>query len=176
VATVADVPALLDLIHSAYRGDSSRAGWTSEADLLDGSRIDEDLLHKDLTDPATSLFVVENPPGEGAGLLACAALVDRGGGTAYFGTFAVRPTAQGRGTGNALLAHAEAHARAAGAVRLEMTVISRRTELIAWYLRRGYAPTGETRPFPYGDERFGRPRRPDLAFVVLTKALSATFG
>jgi hypothetical protein len=55
---------------------------------------------------------------------------------------------------------------------MEMTVVAQRTDLIAWYLRRGYAATGETRPFPYGDERFGRPRRDDLAFTVLAKPLS----
>ncbi|HVE25192.1 MAG TPA: GNAT family N-acetyltransferase [Sporichthya sp.] len=166
-ASGADVPALLALIHSAYRGESSRAGWTHEADLIDGSRIDEGLLRADLADPSTTFCVAEDE----AGLLACCAVVDRGAGTAYFGTFAVRPTAQARGIGDALLAHAEAAARSLGATRMEMTVIARRADLIAWYLRRGYAPTGETRPFPYGDERFGVPRVPDLEFTVLAKSL-----
>lgn len=165
-ASGADVPALLTLIHSAYRGESSRAGWTHEADLLDGTRIDEDLLRADLADPSTTLFVAEDD----AGLLACCAVVDRGG-TAYFGTFAVRPTAQGRGIGDAMLTRAETAARSDGATLMEMTVLAQRTDLIAWYVRRGYAPTGETRPFPYGDERFGRPRVPDLAFTVLAKSL-----
>ncbi len=167
-ATEADVPGLQALIHSAYRGDSSRAGWTHEADLLDGNRIDEDILRAELADPATTVFVTEDADGP----LGCCALTDRGEGTAYFGTFAVRPTAQGRGVGDALLRHAEKHAARAGAVRMEMTVVNQRTDLIAWYLRRGYAATGETRPFPYGDERFGLPRRDDLAFVVLAKPLA----
>ncbi|WP_293774474.1 GNAT family N-acetyltransferase [Sporichthya sp.] len=166
-AAPGDVSALVKLVHSAYRGDSSRAGWTHEADLLDGNRIDEAMLRAELADPATTLLLIEDSDG----FLACCAVTDRGGGAAYFGTFAVRPTAQGHGTGDALLAHAEAHARAGGAVRMEMTVVAQRTDLIAWYLRRGYAATGETRPFPYGDERFGRPRVADLAFTVLAKAL-----
>lgn len=169
VAVGADLPALQSLIHSAYRGESSRLGWTHEADLLDGNRIDLDMLRDALADPATTLFVTEDTDG----LLGCCALTDHGDGTAYFGTFAVRPTAQGRGTGAALLRHAEARARAAGAVRVELTVVAQRTDLIAWYARRGYRPTGETRPFPYGDERFGRPRRVDLAFTVLAKTLPA---
>jgi GNAT superfamily N-acetyltransferase len=163
---------LVKLIHSAYRGDSSRAGWTHEADLLEGNRIDEEMVRAELADPATTLFVTE----DAKGLLGCCALTDRGEGTAYFGTFAVRPTAQGGGIGDALLAHAEAHAATAGATRMEMTVVAQRTDLIAWYLRRGYVATGETRPFPYGDERFGLPRRDDLAFVVLAKSLSGGAG
>ncbi|HUR72894.1 MAG TPA: GNAT family N-acetyltransferase [Sporichthya sp.] len=171
-ATAADVPGMLALIHAAYRGESSRAGWTHEADLLDGSRTDEAALRTELADPATTFLLVEDPDG----LLACCAVTDRGEGTAYFGTFAVRPTAQGRGTGDALLAQAESRAWAAGAVRMEMTVVAQRTDLIAWYARRGYAATGETRPFPYGDERFGLPRVDDLAFVVLAKSLAETSG
>jgi GNAT superfamily N-acetyltransferase len=167
-ATDADVPALVTLIHSAYRGDSSRQGWTHEADLLDGNRIDENMVRADLADPANTIWVTEDADG----LLGCCTVTDRGHGTAYFGAFAVRPAAQGRGTGDALLAHAEAAARAAGARVMEMTVIARRTDLIAWYLRRGYAPTGETRPFPYGDERYGLPRVDDLEFTVLAKTLA----
>lgn len=166
-ATAADVPALLELIHAAYRGEPSRAGWTSEADLLDGSRTNAEILVADLADAMTTYLVLE----DAAGLLACCAVTDRGGGTAYFGTFAVRPSAQGSGVGGTLLAAAGDHARAAGAARMEMTVLVQRPELIAWYLRRGYAETGQTRPFPYGDARYGTPRRPDLIFSVLSAPL-----
>lgn len=167
-ATDADVAGLHALIHSAYRGESSRAGWTHEADLLEGNRIDEAMIRAELADPASTMFLVE----DAWGALGCCTVTDRGAGTAYFGTFAVRPTAQGAGIGDHLLRHAETHARALGALRMELTVITRRTDLIAWYRRRGYVATGETRPFPYGDERFGRPRRADLTFTVLAKVLS----
>lgn len=166
-ATEADVPALLELIQSAYRGDASRAGWTTEADLLDGSRTDADLLRMDLADPATTLLV----EADSGGLLACCAITGRDDGTAYFGTFAVRPGAQGSGVGGRMLTAAEARARAAGCARMEMTVLAQRPELLAWYARRGYARTGGTRPFPYGDERYGRPLREDLEFLVLAKPL-----
>lgn len=167
VGTADDLPALLELIQSAYRGASSRAGWTTEADLLEGSRTDPDLLGAELADPATTFLVVEDADG----LLGCCAVTDRGGGTAYFGTFAVRPTAQGIGTGSHLLAAAQDHARAAGAVRMEMNVLAQRTDLLAWYARRGYAPTGQTSRFPYGDERYGIPLRDDLVFAVLAAPL-----
>jgi GNAT superfamily N-acetyltransferase len=167
-ADVDDVPALLALVHSAYRGESSRAGWTTEADLLDGPRLDADLLRAELTDPATTLLVTEDEHGP----VGCATVTDRGDGLFYFGLFAVRPGAQGGGIGSALLDAAEAHGRARGGTVMEMTVISLRADLIAWYARRGYRPTGEHRPFPYGDERYGLPRRDDLEFSVLRKELA----
>jgi ribosomal protein S18 acetylase RimI-like enzyme len=103
-AVDADVPGLQALIHSAYRGDTSRAGWTHEADLIDGDRIDADLLREALADPATTVLLTEDPEGP----LGCCAVTEQADGTAYFGTFAVRPSAQGRGIGDALLRHAEA--------------------------------------------------------------------
>jgi GNAT superfamily N-acetyltransferase len=166
-ATAEDIPDLLALIHSAYRGDASRVGWTTEADLLDGLRTDADVLAADLANPKLTMLYATDESGP----LACAAVTDKGGGVAYFGMFAVRPAAQGARIGSTLLAAAEDHARGFGAVRMEMTVIAQRTDLIAWYGRRGYAPTGERQPFPYGDERFGLPRRDDLEFQVLSRSL-----
>lgn len=89
----------------------------------------------------------------------------------HLGMFAVRPVTQSAGIGSALLAHAEEEARARGLARVELEVIAQREELIAFYQRRGYVLTGERRPFPYGDARFGVPRRDDLAFEVLVKAV-----
>jgi ribosomal protein S18 acetylase RimI-like enzyme len=99
--------------------------------------------------------------------------VERQGGSGYFGMFAVDPELQGGGLGKTVLAEAERIAREqwqCGAMR--MTVIEQRAELIAWYERRGYRRTGEYQPFPYGDERFGIPRRDDLRFEVLLKEFS----
>jgi N-acetylglutamate synthase-like GNAT family acetyltransferase len=157
-----DVEAVHALVESAYRGDSSRAGWTTEADLLDGQRTDPDAVREALPD-----LVVAVEDGE---LVGCCALTPKGD-HGYFGMFAVRPGLQGAGLGSRLLEAAEEWASALGLDRVEMTVLSSRTELLAYYLRRGYADTGEQRPFPYGDERFGRPRRDDLRFTVLSKAL-----
>jgi len=156
----ADVPELLDLVHAAYRG---HGGWTTEADLIDGGRPDADELRALLP----HLLVVEH---DGA-LVGCCSLVPEEE-RASFGLFAVRPAQQGAGVGSALLQAAEERARELGLHEVEMTVVSVRTELLAYYARRGYLPTGETRPFPYGVERNGRPRRDDLAFAVLVKELS----
>lgn len=161
-ATAADVDAVVALVESAYRGDSSRTGWTTEADLLDGQRTDADEVRAVLDD----LVVAE----EDGGLVGCCTLIPRED-HAYFGMFAVRPGMQGGGVGSRLLTAAEDLAAEHGAKRVEMTVISSRRELVDFYLRRGYVDTGETRPFPYGDPRFGVPRRDDLVFTVLTKDL-----
>lgn len=166
-ATAADIPALIALVTSAYRGDASRAGWTTEADILDGARIDADSLQAALDAPRSQILLAER----GGELLACAHVSD-GGGHGYFGMFAVRPGQQGGGLGKQMIAEAEAHVvRAWGVPRMLMTVIDIREELIAFYERRGYARTGIKKPFPYGDERFGIPRRDDLQFEILEKPL-----
>jgi len=174
-ATVDDVPAVVALVQSAYRGDASRAGWTTEADLLDGQRADDAMVHALIGAPGSTVLVLDDDrPGGGRGrLLACCHVQERGDGSCYVGMLAVRPDAQARGLGRAMLGAAEARARRTGADRLEMTVIAQRTELIAWYERLGFTDTGERSPFPYGDERFGLPRRTDLEFAHLARSLAA---
>lgn len=166
-ATPDDVDALLALVESAYRGDASRAGWTTEADLLDGQRIDAQGLAETLGQADGRVVLAEDADG----LLGCAH-VERHDAHAYFGMFSVRPILQGGGIGHALLAECERIAREEWrSPAMRMTVISVRDELVAWYERRGYRRTGEYKPFPYGDERFGIPKRGDLCFEWLEKAL-----
>ncbi|MFG3228535.1 GNAT family N-acetyltransferase [Kitasatospora sp. NPDC048194] len=166
-ATLADVPALVALVESAYRGEASKAGWTTEADLLDGQRTDPQSVTEAVEDADGVVLVAE----QGGELVACCQL-ERRGDSAYFGMFSVRPTLQGGGIGRVVLAEAERVAREEWGVRLlEMKVVEQRADLIAWYERRGYRRTGVYSPFPYGDERFGIPRRPDLRFEQLIKEL-----
>ena len=167
-ATEADLEALLALVTSAYRGDASRVGWTTEADLLDGERIDRDVLLADMRQPRSRVLLAER----GDDLLACAHVAELGGG-GYFGMFAVRPERQGGGLGKSVLAEAERVVREEWNLPvIRMTVIDVRDELIAWYQRRGYHRTGIVKPFPYGDARFGIPRRDDLRFEVLEKTFA----
>ena len=172
-ATEQDVDPIVALGQAAYRGPSSRRGWTTEAELLEGQRVDPAMLRDVLTRPATKV-VLAHRDGE---LVGCCELERPAapGGAAHLGMFAVDPEQQGGGLGRAVLAHAEQLvAQEWGAGSIELSVIEQRAELIAWYRRRGYVDTGRYEDFPYGDERFGRPLRDDLRFVVLAKPLGPT--
>ncbi|EFL30272.1 acetyltransferase [Streptomyces viridochromogenes DSM 40736] len=166
-AADADVDELVVLIESAYRGDASRAGWTTEADILQGQRTDPEGVLAVIKSPESRLVTVEQ---EGR-IVACCQLEHRGD-HAYFGMFAVSPRLQGAGLGKVIIAEAERQARETwGVTEMHMTVISVRDDLIAWYERRGYRRTGRMTPFPYGDDRFGIPQRDDLRFELLVKEL-----
>ncbi|MFF2847867.1 GNAT family N-acetyltransferase [Streptomyces sp. NPDC058001] len=168
-AAESDVDALVALIEAAYRGDA-HGGWTTEADLLHGQRTDPQGVLDVIKAPGSLLIGVER---EGE-VVACFQLEHRGD-AAYFGMFAVRPDLQGAGLGKVIIAEAERVARGTWDAReMQMTVISVRDDLIAWYERRGYRRTGRMTPFPYGDERFGIPQRDDLQFELLVKALDVT--
>jgi ribosomal protein S18 acetylase RimI-like enzyme len=169
-ADIADASRILAHVHSAYRGDASRRGWTTEADLLDGQRTDLQELEALIRSQDAQLWLVEREPE----LVGSFVLKREQPDSAYLGMIAVNPQQQGQGIGRALMAKAEQLVVEQGfGTRLEMTVIVQRKELIAWYERRGYRVTGENRPFPYGDRRFGLPRRPDLEFCVMVKDLPA---
>ena len=166
-ATPADIDTLVDLVESAYRGDVSKQGWTTEADLLGGRRTGADDISACIARPQSVILMAER----GDELLGCAHVAIEDG-AGYFGMFSVSPTLQGGGIGKLLLIEAERVVRedwGLGAMR--MTVIDVRDELIAFYERRGYRRTGIHKPFPYGDERFGQPKRDDLRFEILEKAL-----
>ena len=164
-ANADDLDAIVTLVTSAYRGDASRAGWTTEADFLDGNRIDPDVLRHDIERDGSHVLLAERD-GE---LLACAH-VAREDGAGYFGMFSVKPGMQGSGIGKQVLAECERIAREDWRLAtMRMTVIDIRDELIDFYARRGYRRTGIHKPFPYGDARFGIPKRDDLRFEVLEK-------
>jgi ribosomal protein S18 acetylase RimI-like enzyme len=161
-ARSAEAAELARLVNSAYRGDSSRAGWTTEADLLDGQRTDEEEI-RELITAKNSLLLICLRDAEIIGSVS----LQKTGNTAYLGMLVIRPDWQGAGVGRRLIQAAENFVRQEwGAHKIEMTVITLRTELLAFYERRGYRRTGVIKPFPT-DVRAGIPRVRGLEFEVL---------
>ena len=166
-ATLADVPAIVALVESAYRGDSGRRGWTTESDLLEGNRTSKWEVARIIAKPDNRVLLAHR---DGA-LIACSHLRKKGA-SCYFGMFAVDPELQGAGVGKQMIREAERVAREEYRCgQMEMTVISVRAELIAWYERRGYRRTGKLRPFPPGNGCAGFAKKIALYFELLVKPL-----
>jgi GNAT superfamily N-acetyltransferase len=165
-AEIEDVENLSLLVNSAYRGDSSKAGWTTEADLLGGQRTDPEKLKEIIQEPNARIELAF----ENGDLLGCIYIL-RESESLYFGMLTVNPTLQNKGTGKLLLNHLEELAKEWKINKIRMTVISVRQELIAYYERRGYKWTGKTEPFPENDPRFGLPKT-KLILYVYEKTLS----
>ena len=155
-ARPADVPGLAVLINRSYRGQGSRRGWTNEAHLIDGSRIDEEFLRELLHAPYTRLWCCHQP---GRGLVGCVCLMRPPGDTLHLSLLAVAPEAQAQGVGRHLLLLADEQARQLKCPLIHLTVLAERPDLLDWYTRHGYYSTGSAEPFPDTD-RFGRPRQP----------------
>jgi len=167
-ATEADYPAIIDLINVAFRATGPSASWNIETGVIEGQRMNDSLLREDLAaKPAANLLVYRDPldksvPGT--------VWLDPGDDRVwYLGLLTIKPALQKQKPGSTLLSAAEEFAKARGARRIRMTVVNVRDRLIAWYQRRGYTLTDDTKPFPYDDNRFGTPLRDDLYFVVLEK-------
>jgi N-acetylglutamate synthase-like GNAT family acetyltransferase len=163
-----DADAITRLVNSAYRGESSKRGWTTEADLLGGQRTDPDSIREMVRSSQTAILLMESVTGD---LLGCVSLTRESSETCYLGMLTIDPALQTAGLGKQLLAHAEETASQWGHQIMRMRVIDSRSELISFYERRGYALTGRTEPFPVGDPRFGLPKVEDLTFVELKKTL-----
>lgn len=167
IATVADTAELTALVNSAYRGESSNAGWTTESHLLDGQRIDDEMMLANLQDPGTTILKYTNEDGA---IVGCVYLEEKDG-SLYLGMLTVSPLLQGRGIGRQLIRASEDEAKKRALRAVTMTVISSRSELIAWYERNGYHATGEMRPF-HTDERFGiRKSNDPIELMVMEKVI-----
>ena len=165
IASELDIPRLTNLVNSAYRGNSSKKGWSTEADLLDGIRTDEDALRQMMGQESSVILLCTDENNE---LMGCVNLQKQNI-KMYLGMLTVSPILQGKGIGKELLKYAEGYAISVGCTSIILTVITVRKELIEWYERRGFYETGERKPFP-NDPRFGLPRQP-LEFSVMEKKL-----
>ncbi|MBX2947425.1 MAG: GNAT family N-acetyltransferase [Cyclobacteriaceae bacterium] len=161
-----DAPELSELVNSAYRGDTGRQGWTTEADLIDGSRTDAELLKAVIEMPGSVILkYVED--GKIKGCVELRKEEDK----LYLGMLTVNPTIQGKGIGKALLKASEAEAARQECNAIFMNVLTVRKELIDWYIRHGYHDSGKRKPFSFTDPRFGFPKQP-LEFMIMEKQIS----
>lgn len=165
-ATIEDAVQIAALVNSAYRGDYAKQGWTTEADLIDGTRTDAEVLSEAIQKRDTTILKYE----QNGSILACVELVAQPP-DLYIGMLTVEPRLQGKGVGKIMLQAAEAFGKKLRHATVKMTVISVRNELIAWYKRHGYTDTGKRKPFAFSDPRFGQPKKP-LEFIILEKKLS----
>lgn len=168
-AEPAHINELVTLVNSAYRGESSKVGWTTEADLLDGQRADSELIQGLIKHPLSKVLLLKEQPSKR--IIGCVHLekLDK---TMYLGMLVIMPGLQAKGFGKELLRASEKQAQQWQCRDIEMTVISVRKELIAWYEKQGFIVTHEKKPFPSHDPRFGIPKVENLEFVVLRKPLS----
>ena len=166
IADEKDITSLVALMDSAYRGENSKQGWTSEADLFIGNkRTDETTVANLIKKPGSVFLKYLNEEG----ILEGCVFLHKKDNRLYLGMFSVSPSAQGKGIGKKLLAAADDYAIEHGCTSIYMTVITVREELIAWYERNGYQKSGRVLPFPV-DERYGVPKQP-LEMLVLEKHL-----
>lgn len=166
-AKLADVKELDKLVNSAYRGEESKKGWTTEAEILDGIRIDEEALKQMLTKPAVTILKLSNESGK---MLATVCLEVKSD-DLYLGMFAVSPLAQGNGIGKSMLISAEQHALENSCKRIVISVISSRIELINWYSRHGYVPTGASIAFEEIEGKFGDPKISAISLIEMEKVI-----
>ncbi|MFD1605902.1 GNAT family N-acetyltransferase [Flavobacterium artemisiae] len=162
-ALLKDIPDLTILINSAYRGESSKKGWTTEAHLLEGKRTDEEEMTEIFLDPKNTIlkFTYNDR------IIGSVLLVEKEN-QLYLGMLTVSPELQNSGIGKKLLAEAENHAKTLGLTSIIMTVISVREELIAWYKRHGYVDTGKREAFPESEIHITISEIP-LEFIYLEK-------
>ena len=160
-----DAKAVCDFVNSAYRGESSKAGWTTEAHLLDGIRTSKEEIEQLILSKEDELWIFKQ-----ANILQGCVSLRLYKDYIYLGMLTVKPTSQNAGIGKFILSFVEQRAQILGVSVIEMTVISERIELINWYERRGYEITGEKRPFPMGDAKFGIAKK-NLEFIVMKKHL-----
>ena len=159
-----DAASLVALLNSAYRGESSKQGWTSEAHLIAGERR-TDIHHLiEIIAKPDSVFLVYQ---EGDGPVMGCVNLQKEGNRLYLGMFSVSPQMQGKGIGKQLLKAADEYAKHLECTAIYMSVISVRDELIRWYQRHGYRDTGERKPF-VEDGLTGKHLRP-LEFMTLEK-------
>lgn len=165
-ASPADIPSLVALLNSAYRGEASKKGWTSEADKIEGDiRTDESQLQELMQTTGAAFFKYIDDSGNIGGCV----FLQKLGEKLYLGMLCVSPGLQAKGTGKNIMTVAEEYARQKECTAIFMRVFSFRHELISWYEKQGYYKTGEIVAFensPYGTAS------EKLEFLIMEKRVS----
>jgi ribosomal protein S18 acetylase RimI-like enzyme len=169
-AALQDAGGIALMVNNAYRGRDSAPGWTSEVGVMRGPRSDVATIEELIAAGRATVLIARD--GAASSVIGCICVEPLDASTWYFSMIAVDPKRQAQGLGKSVISAAENYVLARGARRARMTVVQIRRTLIDWYRRQGYQLTGETEPFPYGDDSVGVPLRDDLHFVVLEKVLA----
>jgi ribosomal protein S18 acetylase RimI-like enzyme len=167
-----DLDALAALMNAAYGGTGEVTGWTHVKDFLVGDRTSKSALRAELEANPQAEFLLVRDSGTRK-LRGSVWLEPRSAAVWYLGSLTVAPREQNSGLGRRILEAAERRLVHYGASKVVIDVLNVRGSLIAWYERRGYTLTGEAHAFPYDDNRYGVPQRPDLVFLELQKCLEA---
>lgn len=161
-----DFQTISDLVNSAYRGDGSKQGWTTEADYIGGTRTTPELILAMLSTPRAQIELAFN---ESDNLIGCVYINREGTTRLYFGMLTTSPLYQGKGLGKKMISHVEGIAKKESFIELKITVLNVRAELIEFYERRGFKATGEFEKFPDNDPAFGIPKVPGLKLLEFIK-------
>lgn len=164
-ATEDDVEALVALVNSVYRGEHSKQGWTTEANILEGKRVDTAWV-RDVIESSHSTLIVARRHGAVIGCLQ----IDIEAPVAHLGLFAVDVVSQTLGIGKRLLQEAEVYAKSNNISTLQLEIIDKRADIILYYERRGFQATGESLDFPVRDDLW-RSKVGPLQLLVYRKQL-----
>jgi len=169
-ASKSDAEAIAQLVNKAYRPETGSAGWTHESDFVSGNRTSAGQVAEIMSTP-DSVILVGLKDSE---IVACIQ-VEKDGKNSHIGMLAVNPNLQGAGAGKHMLAHAESYANESFcSEKFIMAVVSSRSELIAFYLRRGYQKTGAVHDYPLS-AGVGTPKLSDLKIEALEKRSNFAF-
>ncbi|RSM10864.1 hypothetical protein CEP52_003344 [Fusarium oligoseptatum] len=166
IATPDDAPQLQQLIQAAFRAEDSRKDWVGDAELAANFCISVDEVLPKITSPDSEMIMAFDDNGALAGTVG---VFHRNDDLARLFYLAVDQTLHRGGIGRQVLEYAEGYCqRTWGVKKLGLDALTLRKELISWYMRRGYVPTGEITPFPV-DKLNGRALPEGLGFVEMEK-------
>ena len=161
-----DSQTISDLVNSAYRGDNSKQGWTTEADYIGGTRTTPELILAMLNTPRAQIDLAFD---ESENLIGCVYINREGTKRLYFGMLTTSPLYQGKGLGKKMISHVEGIAKKESFTELKITVLNVRAELIEFYERRGFKATGDFEKFPDNDPAYGIPKVSGLKLLEFIK-------